>query len=139
MSFGSISDPAHRDMAIAYNLVGSTIGTGEGGIPLYRMKVLVQRRVCQSSEPPVCLRAFRCDTRLLAAMPGDPDQGRQGAKPAWGAFFPVASGAHHRRGAPCRRRDGAAIPLNNEDIYSIEDLNAVIYKLRQLNPAARIG
>ena len=33
MSFGSISDPAHRDMAIAYNLVGSTIGTGEGGIP----------------------------------------------------------------------------------------------------------
>ena len=30
-------------------------------------------------------------------------------------------------------------PFNNEDIYSIEDLNAVIYKLRQLNPAARIA
>ena len=42
MSFGSISDPAHRDMAIAYNLVGSTIGTGEGGIPLSH-ETIVQR------------------------------------------------------------------------------------------------
>ena len=71
-------------------------------------------------------------------MPGDPDQGRPGSKtrgllPGRKVVPIIAEVRHVDVGTELQS------PFNNEDIYSIEDLNAVIYKLRQLNPAARIG
>jgi glutamate synthase domain-containing protein 2/glutamate synthase domain-containing protein 1/glutamate synthase domain-containing protein 3 len=140
MSFGSISDVAHRDMAIAYNLVGSTIGTGEGGIPAYRLKPLSsgedpnpqshQFASGRFGVTPTYLRKCRVINIKIA----------QGAKPGMGGLLPgrkvvpiIAEVRHVDVGTELQS------PYNNEDIYSIEDLNAVIYKLRQLNPEARIG
>jgi glutamate synthase domain-containing protein 2/glutamate synthase domain-containing protein 1/glutamate synthase domain-containing protein 3 len=140
MSFGSISDVAHRDMAIAFNLVGSTIGTGEGGIPAYRLKPLPtgEEPNPQSHQfasgrfgvTPAYLRKCRVINIKIA----------QGAKPGMGGLLPgrkvvpiIAEVRHVDVGTELQS------PFNNEDIYSIEDLNAVIYKLRQLNPAARIA
>jgi len=61
-------------------------------------------------------------------------------KPGMGGFSPVVKWCPSSpRCATSTRTEAAIAILNNEDIYSIEDLNAVIYKLRQLNPAARIA
>ena len=140
MSFGSISDPAHRDMAIAYNLVGSTIGTGEGGIPLYRMKLLPSGENANSQSHQFASGRFGVTPGYLRQCRVIQIKIAQGAKPGMGGLLPgrkvvpiIAEVRHVDVGTELQS------PFNNEDIYSIEDLNAVIYKLRQLNPAARIA
>jgi glutamate synthase domain-containing protein 2/glutamate synthase domain-containing protein 3 len=140
MSFGSISDPAHRDMAIAFNLVGSTIGTGEGGIPAYRFSPLPSGEDANNQSHQFASGRFGVTPTYLRKCRVINIKVAQGAKPGMGGLLPgrkvvpiIAEVRHVDVGTELQS------PFNNEDIYSIEDLNAVIYKLRQLNPAARIG
>ncbi len=140
MSFGSISDPAHRDMSIAYNLVGSTIGTGEGGIPTYRLKPLPSGEDPNPQSHQFASGRFGVTPAYLRKCRVIKIKVAQGAKPGMGGLLPgrkvvpiIAEVRHVDVGTELQS------PYNNEDIYSIEDLNAVIYKLRQLNPAARIA
>jgi glutamate synthase domain-containing protein 2 len=88
MSFGSISDPAHRDMAIAYNLVGSTIGTGEGGIPLYRMKLLPSGENANSQSHQFASGRFGVTPGYLRQCRVIQIKIAQGAKPGMGGLLP---------------------------------------------------
>ena len=140
MSFGSISDVAHRDMAIAYNLVGSTIGTGEGGIPTYRFTPLPSGEDANDQSHQFASGRFGVTPTYLRKCRVINIKIAQGAKPGMGGLLPgrkvvpiIAAVRHVAVGTELQS------PYNNEDIYSIEDLNAVIYKLHQLNPTARIA
>ncbi|MDR0837148.1 MAG: glutamate synthase large subunit [Propionibacteriaceae bacterium] len=135
MSFGSISQEAHENLAIAMNTLGGKSNTGEGGESPERLYDLTRR----SATKQVASGRFGVTAEYLANATDIQIKMAQGAKPGEGGQLPgpkvypwVAEVRHSTPGVPL------ISPPPHHDIYSIEDLKQLIHDLKCANPKARI-
>jgi len=137
MSLGAISPETHRTLAIAMNRLGARSNTGEGGEDptVYRDQPEANNRVKQ-----VASARFGVTTEYLVQADELEIKIAQGAKPGEGGQLPAgkvtAYIARLRHSVP---NTTLISPPPHHDIYSIEDLEQLIYDLRAVNPQARIG
>jgi glutamate synthase (NADPH/NADH) large chain/glutamate synthase (ferredoxin) len=137
MSLGAISPEAHRTLAIAMNRLGARSNTGEGGEDpeIYRTQSEANNRVKQ-----VASARFGVTAEYLVQADELEIKIAQGAKPGEGGQLPAgkvtAYIARLRHSVP---NTMLISPPPHHDIYSIEDLEQLIYDLRAVNPHARIG
>ena len=137
MSLGALSPEAHRTLAIAMNRLNGRSNTGEGGEDpdIYRLEPAANNRVKQ-----VASARFGVTAEYLVRADELEIKMAQGSKPGEGGQLPAAKVnsyiARLRHAVP-----GMSLisPPPHHDIYSIEDLAQLIYDLRAVNPAARIG
>jgi glutamate synthase (ferredoxin) len=137
MSLGAISPETHRTLAIAMNRLGARSNTGEGGEDpeVYREPSDANNRVKQ-----VASARFGVTTEYLVHADELEIKIAQGAKPGEGGQLPASKVTPHiarlRHAVP---NMALISPPPHHDIYSIEDLEQLIYDLRAVNPQARIG
>ena len=137
MSLGAISPETHRTLAIAMNRLGARSNTGEGGEDpeVYGEQSEANNRVKQ-----VASARFGVTTEYLVHADELEIKIAQGAKPGEGGQLPAgkvtAYIARLRHSVP---NTVLISPPPHHDIYSIEDLEQLIYDLRAVNPRARIG
>src|SRR5579872_6455086 len=137
MSLGAISPETHRTLAIAMNRLGARSNTGEGGEDpaVYNDQPEANNRVKQ-----VASARFGVTTEYLVHADELEIKIAQGAKPGEGGQLPAgkvtAYIARLRHSVP---NTTLISPPPHHDIYSIEDLEQLIYDLRAVNPQARIG
>ncbi|HTS10757.1 MAG TPA: glutamate synthase large subunit [Candidatus Limnocylindrales bacterium] len=137
MSLGALGPEAHRTLAVAMNRLGARSNTGEGGEDpdVYRIEPEANNRVKQ-----VASARFGVTAEYLVRADELEIKMAQGSKPGEGGQLPAAKVnpyiARLRHAVP-----GMSLisPPPHHDIYSIEDLAQLIYDLRAVNPAARIG
>jgi glutamate synthase (ferredoxin) len=137
MSLGAISPEAHQTLAIAMNRLGGRSNTGEGGEDptIYYERPEANNRVKQ-----VASARFGVTAEYLVHADEIEIKMAQGSKPGEGGQLPSAKVtpyiARLRHAVP-----GTSLisPPPHHDIYSIEDLEQLIYDLRAVNPNARIG
>ncbi|GAB4007450.1 glutamate synthase large subunit [Nocardioides ultimimeridianus] len=135
MSYGSISQEAHENLAIAMNRLGAKSNTGEGGEDPERLYDPERR----SSIKQVASGRFGVTSEYLTNADDIQIKMAQGAKPGEGGQLPgnkvypwVAKTRHSTPGV------GLISPPPHHDIYSIEDLAQLIHDLKNANPAARV-
>jgi glutamate synthase (ferredoxin) len=137
MSLGAISPETHRTLAIAMNRLGARSNTGEGGedANVYCDQPEANNRVKQ-----VASGRFGVTAEYLVHADELEIKIAQGAKPGEGGQLPAgkvtAYIARLRHSVP---NTVLISPPPHHDIYSIEDLEQLIYDLRAVNPRARIG
>jgi glutamate synthase (ferredoxin) len=137
MSLGAISPETHRTLAIAMNRLGARSNTGEGGEDpnVYFDQPESNNRVKQ-----VASARFGVTAEYLVHADELEIKIAQGAKPGEGGQLPAgkvtAYIARLRHSVP---NTVLISPPPHHDIYSIEDLEQLIYDLRAVNPRARIG
>jgi glutamate synthase domain-containing protein 2/glutamate synthase domain-containing protein 1/glutamate synthase domain-containing protein 3 len=137
MSLGAISPETHRTLAIAMNRLGARSNTGEGGEDpeVYRDQPEANNKVKQ-----VASARFGVTADYLVHADELEIKIAQGAKPGEGGQLPAgkvtAYIARLRHSVP---NTMLISPPPHHDIYSIEDLEQLIYDLRAVNPQARIG
>ena len=137
MSLGAISPEAHRTLAVAMNRLGARSNTGEGGEDpeVYASQPEANNRVKQ-----VASGRFGVTTEYLVHADELEIKISQGAKPGEGGQLPAAKvTAHIARLRHAVPNMALISPPPHHDIYSIEDLEQLIYDLRAVNPRARIG
>lgn len=153
-SFGSISDEAHRAMAVAMNRVGGKSNTGEGGEDPMRFTQLekgefvaggatwdiVNGDSFRSKIKQVASGRFGVTAEYLANAEELQIKLAQGAKPGEGGELPgykvIGKIAETRKATP---GVGLISPPPHHDMYSIEDVAQLIKDLKNANPAARIS
>ncbi|MFV0462354.1 MAG: glutamate synthase large subunit [Nostocoides sp.] len=135
MSYGSISQEAHENLAIAMNRIGARSNTGEGGEDPERLADPTRR----SKIKQVASGRFGVTSLYLTESDDIQIKMAQGAKPGEGGQLPgpkvypwVARTRHSTPGV------GLISPPPHHDIYSIEDLAQLIHDLKNANPQARI-
>jgi glutamate synthase (NADPH) large chain len=135
MSYGSISQEAHENLAIAMNRLGAKSNTGEGGEDADRLHDPERR----SSIKQVASGRFGVTSEYLTNADDIQIKMAQGAKPGEGGQLPgnkvypwVAKTRHSTPGV------GLISPPPHHDIYSIEDLAQLIHDLKNANPQARV-
>ncbi|MDR2619557.1 MAG: glutamate synthase large subunit [Propionibacteriaceae bacterium] len=135
MSFGSISQEAHENIAIAMNAIGAKSNTGEGGESPERLYDLTRR----SAVKQVASGRFGVTSEYLANATDIQIKMAQGAKPGEGGQLPgqkvypwVAKVRHSTPGVQL------ISPPPHHDIYSIEDIKQLIHDLKSANPQARV-
>lgn len=140
MSFGSISKEAHETIAMAMNKLGGMSNTGEGGEDPSRFKKLSNGASFSSKVKQVASGRFGVTTNYLVHANEIQIKMAQGAKPGEGGHLPgykvseiIAKTRHTTPGVTL------ISPPPHHDIYSIEDLNQLIFDLRNVNPKARIS
>jgi glutamate synthase (NADPH/NADH) large chain len=140
MSFGSISREAHETIAMAMNKLGGMSNTGEGGEDPSRFKRLSNGASFSSKVKQVASGRFGVTTNYLVHSDEIQIKMAQGAKPGEGGHLPgykvseiIAKTRHTTPGVTL------ISPPPHHDIYSIEDLNQLIFDLRNVNPKARIS
>jgi glutamate synthase (ferredoxin) len=137
MSLGAISPETHRTLAIAMNRLGARSNTGEGGEDpeVYSAQSEANNRIKQ-----VASARFGVTAEYLVHADELEIKIAQGAKPGEGGQLPAgkvtAYIARLRHAVPNMM---LISPPPHHDIYSIEDLEQLIYDLRAVNPSARIG
>jgi glutamate synthase domain-containing protein 2 len=126
MSYGSISLPAQKAIAMAAEECGTYWNTGEGGlheeVKPYAHRAFVQ---CASGR-------FGVHTDYLNAGGAIEIKIGQGAKPGIGGHLPgekVSQAVSQTRMIPVG--SDALSPAPQHDIYSIEDLRQLIYALKE--------
>ena len=135
MSYGSISEEAHKCMARAMNRLGGRSNTGEGGEDEARFGTETNSKIKQ-----VASARFGVTSGYLMSAEEIQIKMAQGAKPGEGGHLPGAKVypwvAKTRYSMP-----GVALisPPPHHDIYSIEDLAQLIYDLKNANRKARIN
>ena len=137
MSLGAISPEAHRTLAIAMNRLGGRSNTGEGGEhpDLWRQQPAAANRVKQ-----VASGRFGVTAEYLVSADELEIKMAQGSKPGEGGQLPATKVTPYIATLRHARPNVALIsPPPHHDIYSIEDLAQLIYDLRAINPAARVG
>ncbi len=155
MSHGSVSREAHEALAIAMNRLGGKSNAGEGGEDPQRFtpfeRDMPERSFSEHWHPgagddansaikQVASGRFGVTPAYLASAREIEIKMAQGAKPGEGGQIPgykvSAEIAAIRHAVP-----GVTLisPPPHHDIYSIEDLAQLIYDLKRVNPAARIG
>ena len=143
ISFGAISDEAHRAIAEGCNLVGAVSNCGEGGEDPARNEPVVDKKGVhdvRSRVRQVASGRFGVTAEYLVHAEEIQIKATQGAKPGEGGQLPACKVtltiARVRGTMP-----GVSLisPPPHHDIYSIEDLAQLIYDLRRLNPEARIS
>ncbi|HWU33124.1 MAG TPA: glutamate synthase-related protein, partial [Marmoricola sp.] len=135
MSYGSISQEAHENLAIAMNRLGAKSNTGEGGEDPERLYDPERR----SAIKQVASGRFGVTSEYLTNADDLQIKMAQGAKPGEGGQLPghkvypwVARTRHSTPGV------GLISPPPHHDIYSIEDLAQLIHDLKNANPSARV-
>lgn len=142
MSFGSISQEAHSNLAVAMNRIGGKSNTGEGGEEESRYRPLADgsSNPQRSAIKQVASGRFGVTTDYLVNADDIQIKMAQGAKPGEGGQLPghkvsqqIASVRHSTPGV------GLISPPPHHDIYSIEDLAQLIFDLKNVNPESRIS
>ena len=140
MSFGSISDEAHKTLAIAMNRIGGKSNTGEGGEDPERYAPLPNGDWQRSAIKQVASGRFGVTIEYLTESDELQIKIVQGAKPGEGGELPgrkvddnIARIRHSTPGV------GLISPPPHHDIYSIEDIAQLIHDLKNSNPLARIS
>ncbi len=140
MSYGSISKEAHETLAIAMNRLHGKSNTGEGGEDPDRIASKHSKLDRCSSIKQVASGRFGVTSRYLVSAEEIQIKMAQGAKPGEGGHLPGKKVypwiAKTRLSTP-----GVALisPPPHHDIYSIEDLEQLIYDLKNSNRDARIS
>lgn len=140
MSYGSISKEAHETLAIAMNHLHGKSNTGEGGEDKDRLVVGPDGRNRCSAIKQVASGRFGVTSRYLTSAQEIQIKMAQGAKPGEGGHLPGKKVypwiAKTRLSTP-----GVSLisPPPHHDIYSIEDLEQLIYDLKNANRDARIS
>ncbi len=135
MSYGSISQEAHECLAIAMNRLHGKSNSGEGGESIER---LTSKERCSAIKQ-VASGRFGVTSRYLVSAKEIQIKMAQGAKPGEGGHLPGKKVypwiAKTRLSTP-----GVALisPPPHHDIYSIEDLEQLIFDLKNANRDARI-
>ncbi|MBE6354761.1 glutamate synthase large subunit [Treponema sp.] len=135
MSYGSISEEAHKCMAAAMNHLHGKSNSGEGGEKPERLGTEYNSAIKQ-----VASGRFGVTEEYLLSAAEIQIKMAQGAKPGEGGHLPGKKVypwiAKTRYATP-----GVALisPPPHHDIYSIEDLAQLIYDLKNANRAARIS
>ena len=139
MSFGSISQEAHENLAIAMNRLGAKSNSGEGGEDPARFVRDANGDWRRSAIKQVASGRFGVTSNYLVNADDIQIKMAQGAKPGEGGQLPgnkvypwVAKVRHSTPGV------GLISPPPHHDIYSIEDLAQLIHDLKNANKNARI-
>lgn len=139
ISFGAISEEAHRHLARAATVLGIRSNTGEGGEQKDRYSISNPDKSENCYTKQIASGRFGVTTSYLTAAREIQIKIGQGAKPGEGGQLPgekvtlsIANGRHTTPGVPL------ISPPPHHDIYSIEDLAQLIYDLKQVNPRANI-
>ena len=140
MSFGSLSDEAHRTLAVAMNRIGGKSNTGEGGEDAVRYVPRPNGDFERSAIKQVASGRFGVTIEYLTESEELQIKIVQGAKPGEGGELPgrkvddtIARIRHSTPGV------GLISPPPHHDIYSIEDIAQLIHDLKNSNPRARIS
>jgi glutamate synthase (NADPH/NADH) large chain len=135
MSFGSLSKEAHENLALAMNSIGASSNSGEGGEDKDRYYTNKKSKIKQ-----IAAGRFGVSIEYLNDAEEIQIKVSQGAKPGEGGHLPgkkvvgkVAEIRHAIENLPL------ISPPPHHDIYSIEDLEQLIYDLKASNPKARIS
>lgn len=140
MSFGSISKEAHEAIAIAMNRIGAKSNSGEGGEDPNRYIPLANGDSKLSRIKQVASGRFGVTSHYLVNCDEIQIKMAQGAKPGEGGQL-----AGHKVTVEVAKTRGSTpgieliSPPPHHDIYSIEDLEQLIYDLKNANPTARIN
>jgi len=135
MSYGSISEEAHKCMAEAMNRLHGKSNSGEGGEKPERLGTKYNSAIKQ-----VASGRFGVTEEYLLSAKEIQIKMAQGAKPGEGGHLPGKKVypwiAKTRYATP-----GVSLisPPPHHDIYSIEDLAELIYDLKNANRSARIS
>ncbi len=135
MSYGSISEEAHKCMAAAMNRLGGKSNSGEGG----ELPERLHSDVCSAIKQ-VASGRFGVTSEYLVSAKEIQIKMAQGAKPGEGGHLPGRKVypwiAKTRYSTP-----GVSLisPPPHHDIYSIEDLAQLIYDLKNANDRADIS
>lgn len=135
MSYGSISEEAHKCMAAAMNRIGGKSNSGEGGERPERLS----SEYCSAIKQ-VASGRFGVTSEYLISAREIQIKMAQGAKPGEGGHLPGKKVypwiARTRYSTP-----GVSLisPPPHHDIYSIEDLAQLIYDLKNANHRADIS
>ena len=140
MSIGSISREAHETLAIAMNRLGGRSNTGEGGEDSVRNTPDANGDSRRSKIKQVASGRFGVSSFYLSTADEMQIKIAQGAKPGEGGQLPghkvseyIAKIRHSTPGV------GLISPPPHHDIYSIEDLQQLIFDLHNANPDARVS
>ena len=140
MSYGSISEEAHKCMAIAMNRLGGRSNSGEGGEDPKRETPLPNGDPMNSAIKQIASGRFGVTSRYLSSAIEIQIKMAQGAKPGEGGHLPGKKVypwiAEVRQSTP---GIGLISPPPHHDIYSIEDLAELIFDLKNANPNARVS
>jgi len=140
MSFGSISQEAHEALAIAMNRLGGMSNSGEGGEDPERYEPLPNGDSRCSAIKQIASGRFGVTAEYLVNARELQIKIAQGAKPGEGGQLPASKVypwvAKTRNSTPYV---SLISPPPHHDIYSIEDLEQLIYDLRCINPDSRIS
>ena len=135
MSYGSISEEAHRCLAAAMNTLGGKSNSGEGGETPDRLGTIYNSAIKQ-----VASGRFGVTEEYLVSAKEIQIKMAQGAKPGEGGHLPGSKVwpwiARTRYSTP---GVGLISPPPHHDIYSIEDLAQLIYDLKCANKNAAIA
>ncbi len=140
MSYGSISKEAHETLAVAMNMLHGKSNTGEGGESIERLSIGPDGLNKCSAIKQVASGRFGVTSRYLVSAEEIQIKMAQGAKPGEGGHLPGKKVypwiAKTRLSTP-----GVSLisPPPHHDIYSIEDLEQLIYDLKNANRSARIS
>lgn len=140
MSYGSISQEAHENLAIAMNRIGGKSNSGEGGENKNRYTKDVNGDSRNSAIKQVASGRFGVSTNYLTNAQEIQIKMAQGAKPGEGGQLPGEKVFPWI--AECRNSTpyvGLISPPPHHDIYSIEDLAQLIYDLKNANREAKIN
>lgn len=140
MSYGSISEEAHENLAIAMNRIGGKSNSGEGGENKERYRKDLNGDSRNSAIKQVASGRFGVSTNYLTNAQEIQIKMAQGAKPGEGGQLPGEKVlpwiAKTRNSTPYV---GLISPPPHHDIYSIEDLAQLIYDLKNANRDAKIN
>ena len=140
MSYGSISEEAHKCMAIAMNRLHGRSNSGEGGEDPRRETPLANGDSMNSAIKQIASGRFGVTSRYLSSAIEIQIKMAQGAKPGEGGHLPGKKVypwiAEVRQSTP---GIGLISPPPHHDIYSIEDLAELIFDLKNANPGARVS
>jgi glutamate synthase domain-containing protein 2/glutamate synthase domain-containing protein 3 len=140
MSIGSISREVHETLAIAMNRLGGKSNTGEGGEDSVRYTPDANGDSRRSKIKQVASGRFGVSSHYLTNADELQIKISQGAKPGEGGQLPghkvseyIAKIRHSTPGV------GLISPPPHHDIYSIEDLQQLIFDLHNSNPEADVS
>ncbi|MDC1162405.1 glutamate synthase large subunit [Tenacibaculum sp.] len=140
MSYGSISQEAHENLAIAMNRIGGKSNSGEGGEDVNRFEKSSNGDWKNSAIKQVASGRFGVTSNYLTSAKEIQIKMAQGAKPGEGGQLPGEKVlpwiAEVRNSTPYV---GLISPPPHHDIYSIEDLAQLIFDLKNANREARIN
>jgi glutamate synthase domain-containing protein 2/glutamate synthase domain-containing protein 1/glutamate synthase domain-containing protein 3 len=140
MSYGSISEEAHKALAIAMNRIGGKSNSGEGGEDPERYVPLPNGDSTCSAIKQVASGRFGVTAEYLINAQDLQIKIAQGAKPGEGGQLPGDKVypwiAKTRHSTPYV---SLISPPPHHDIYSIEDIKQLIYDLKCSNPDARVS